>query len=86
MTRLVRISRSEVERIEAEANRQLTPEEFRAWADGPIPEAELTEKRELIRWFRKRYPTPAARLRWARRHQEQLARTIAHVRKTSGVE
>jgi hypothetical protein len=32
----------------------------------PLGEAEEEESRSLIRWFRRRYPTPAARLAYAR--------------------
>jgi hypothetical protein len=55
----------------------LSKEEFATWADGPIPEDELAENVSLIRWFLRRYPTPAARLRYARRHQEWLARSAS---------
>jgi hypothetical protein len=33
----------------------------------PLTDAELEETRSLIRWFRRRYPTPADRLAYARR-------------------
>jgi hypothetical protein len=54
-------------RIRAIAERTLTVEEVRAALAVPIGEAEADEARSLIRWFRRRYPTPAARLAYARR-------------------
>jgi hypothetical protein len=33
----------------------------------PLGEQEEEESRSLIRWFRRRYPTPAERLAYARR-------------------
>jgi hypothetical protein len=80
MTERARVSAEAIARVEELAARRLTAEELRAWADGPIPEDELAESVALIRWFLRRYPTPAARLRWARKRSEDLARTVAHVR------
>jgi hypothetical protein len=54
-------------RVGALADRQLSPEEVRAALAVPLGEAEEEESRSLIRWFRKRYPTPAERLAYARR-------------------
>lgn len=54
-------------RIRALAERQLSPEEVRAALAVPLGQAEEEESRSLIRWFRRRYPTPAARLAYARR-------------------
>jgi hypothetical protein len=67
-----------VERVRALAERALPVDEFVAWADGPISDEEMAENVALIRWFLRRYPTPAARLRYARRRQRELARTMAH--------
>jgi hypothetical protein len=47
--------------------RQLGPEEVRAALAQPLGEAEEEESRSLIRWFCRRYPTPAERLAYARR-------------------
>ena len=46
---------------------ELSAEEFRAALAAPLGEAEEEESRSLIRWFRRRYPTPADRLAYARR-------------------
>jgi hypothetical protein len=54
-------------RLRALAERQLGPDEIRAALAQPLGTAEEDESRFLIRWFRRRYPTPAARLAYARR-------------------
>jgi hypothetical protein len=56
-----------MERVLALAERQLSPEEVRAALAVPLGEDEEDESRSLIRWFRRRYPTPADRLAYARR-------------------
>ena len=56
-----------IARIQAIAERVLSAEEFRAALAVPLGEAEEEETRSLIRWFRRRYPTPADRLAYARR-------------------
>jgi hypothetical protein len=53
--------------VRALSERQLGPEEVRAALAVPLGEAEEEESRSLIRWFRRRYPTPADRLAYARR-------------------
>ena len=62
-----RPSPSAVQAITRFSNRRLTPEEFQAYVDAPVSEAEREEALRLIRWFKKRYPTPAERLAYARR-------------------
>jgi hypothetical protein len=54
-------------RLRVLAERQLSPDEVRAALAQPLGAAEEDESRSLIRWFRRRYPTPAARLAYARR-------------------
>ena len=49
------------------SSRRLTPEEFQAYVDAPVSEDEREEALRLIRWFVRRYPTPAERLAYARR-------------------
>lgn len=51
----------------------LSPEEFAARCRVPLTEDEKT----LIEWFRRRYPTPEARLRSARRLELQWRRSQA---------
>jgi hypothetical protein len=53
--------------VRALYDRVLGAEEFRAALAVPLGEAEEEEARSLIRWFRRRYPTPADRLAYARR-------------------
>ena len=55
------------------SERRLTAEEARAALAVPMGEAEENESRSLIRWFRRRYPTPAARLAYARRAYRRWA-------------
>ena len=57
------------------SSRKLTSEEFQAYVDAPVSEAERQEALRLIRWFTKRYPTPAERLAYA---QRSYARWTAH--------
>jgi hypothetical protein len=54
-------------RVVALSERRLSAEEALAALALPLGEAEEEESRSLIRWFRRRYPTPAARLAYARR-------------------
>ncbi len=56
-----------VARIRALSERRLSAPEFRAALAAPLGVAEEEESRSLIRWFRRRYPTPAERLAYARR-------------------
>jgi hypothetical protein len=63
-------------RVRALAERQLSPEEIRAALAVPIGEAEEQESRSLIRWFRRRYPTPAERLAYARRAYRRWAAAL----------
>jgi hypothetical protein len=60
-------------RVRALSERRLSPDEFRAALAVPLGEAEAEESRSLIRWFRRRYPTPAARLAYARRAYRRWA-------------
>ena len=56
-----------IARVRALSDRVLDAEEFRAALAVPLGEDEEEEARSLIRWFRRRYPTPADRLAYARR-------------------
>jgi hypothetical protein len=65
--RLATPSPAALARVRALAQRRLSPAELRAALAVPLGEAERDEARSLIRWFRRRYPTPAERLAYARR-------------------
>jgi hypothetical protein len=56
-----------LERVRAEAERRLSAEEFNAYVNAPMSDAEREEILGLIAWFCRRYPTPLARLEAARR-------------------
>lgn len=49
------------------SERVLSADEVRAALAVPLGEAEEEDARSLIRWFRRRYPTPGERLAYARR-------------------
>ncbi len=55
------------ERLAALAERRLTPDQVRAAMAVPLSDSERDESLSLIRWFRRRYPTPIERLAYARR-------------------
>lgn len=46
---------------------ELTPEEFLRRIQAPVDAAEREETLALLRWFGRAYPTPKARLDYARR-------------------
>ena len=56
-----------VARVRRLAERVLSAEEISAALALPLGPEEEEEARSLIRWFRRRYPTPADRLAYARR-------------------
>lgn len=59
------LSRSSALRREAE--RTLSPDEVREYLAAPVSDLERETVLELVEWFRRRYPTPLARLACARR-------------------
>jgi len=56
-----------VDRIRAMSERRLSAEEFDAYLAGTRSDDERRDMQEQIAWFRRRYPNPIDRLRWARR-------------------
>ena len=60
--------------------RTMTPEEARAYLDQPTTEAERQSVLDLVRWFRRRYPTPAERLAYVRRAYARWQRTAGVAR------
>jgi hypothetical protein len=55
-----------VDELRRLAERRLTAEELEAYVGAPMSERERQEIGDLIDWFMRRYPTPAARLAQAR--------------------
>ena len=58
------------------ADRTLRPDEARAYLDAPITDGERDEVLALVRWFTRRYPSPADRLGYVRRAYARWRRTI----------
>ena len=56
--------------------RSLGPDEAHAYLEAPMTEAERDELRTLVRWFQRRYPTPAERLAYVRRAYARWRRTL----------
>ena len=67
MKRVTPVSADARRRLSTLAERELTADEVRAALRTPLGDAEREESLSLIRWFRRRYPTPAERLAYARR-------------------
>ena len=61
------LSDAAVARLQAYAERRLTPDEVQAWLGVPVSDDEREDALSLIRWFRRRYPEPAQRLAYVRR-------------------
>ncbi len=68
-------SRALRERLRAQTERRLSPEEWAARAAVPITDVEREEVLSLARWFRARYPTPLERLAYVRRAYGRWAAT-----------
>lgn len=77
MTRFVPPTPEQLEAVRAYAERRLSPEEFRAWVEAPVSDAEREDAFALIDWFRRRYPQPIDRLRASRRCYTQWMRNLA---------
>ena len=60
-----------VAELRAFAERRLSAEEFDAYVNAPMEEFEREQIDALIRWFRRRYPTPKERLDYIRRAYAQ---------------
>jgi len=54
-------------RLRQLSERVLSAEEVRAYLEAPIAVGEREDILSLIRWFRRRYPSPADRLAYVRR-------------------
>lgn len=62
MSRAPSFSPEQLASLEAWENRKLTAEEFEARVNAPWTDHERESFRELVAWFRRRYPTPRERL------------------------
>ncbi len=62
-----------LERVRQLVERRLSAEEFDAYVNAPMSEAERREILESVTWFKRRYPTPGERLEAARRACKQWA-------------
>jgi hypothetical protein len=58
--------RTAVARVSQLIERRVSADELRAALDRPIGREERDEILALVRWFRRRYPTPLARLAYVR--------------------
>jgi hypothetical protein len=58
-----------------DVDRVLSREEAQAYLDAPVSEAERENVLALVRWFRRRYRSPAERLAYARRAYARWRRT-----------
>ena len=63
--------------LRALAERRLGPEELADALRVPISAAEREETLSLIRWFKRRYPTPSLRLAYARRAYARWMRGVS---------
>jgi hypothetical protein len=75
VTELPRLSQATRARLAELANRQLTVGEWRAQAAIPLTPDEIEHTLALVHWFRRRYPTAAARLAYVRRAYARWQRT-----------
>ena len=63
---------------------QLSPAEWARLAAIPISEEERAETRELIRWFKRRYPSVKERFAYVRRKYAEVTRRPIAIRAASG--
>lgn len=64
------------ERLRALAERPLAVDEWRRLIAIPLTDDERERTLELVRWFTRRYPTPAERLAYVRRAHARWTRTL----------
>jgi hypothetical protein len=67
MRRIDRPSQAALQAARRFAERTLAADAFDAYVNAPVSEDEREDALRLIRWFSKRYQTPAQRLAYARR-------------------
>ncbi len=64
-------------RLRALHEAPLPREEFLRRLAIPLSDEERAATLELVRWFRRRYPTPLARLAWARRAHKRFLGAVS---------
>lgn len=69
-------------RMRALAERTLSAAEWKSALAIPLLEAEREEALSLVRWFRRRYPTPLERLAYARRAYRRWRAAMPHEEKS----
>jgi hypothetical protein len=69
------------DRLREEVNRTIDSETARAYLDRPWAPGEREQALALIRWFKRRYPTPAERLAYVRRAYARWSRTARPTRR-----
>jgi hypothetical protein len=68
------------DQVQLFAERRLSPLEAREYLETPISDSERDEVLALVRWFRRRYPTPLERLAYVRRAYARWQRTLGIAR------
>ena len=63
------------DRLRAEVDRVVDADTARAYLEQPLSDREREDILALVRWFRRRYPTPAERLAYVRRAYARWQRT-----------
>ncbi len=66
--------------VTAEWEQDLSPDEAARWLDAPFSVAEREDVLSLVRWFRRRYPTPLERLAYVRRAYARWQSTLGLAR------
>ena len=74
----------DVEHVRALAERRLSRDEWEAYVGQPPTDEEREETSALLDWFLRRYPTPADRLRYARRAYRRWTAQLRAVAERSG--
>jgi len=62
-----------IDEVRRLAERKLSASEFDAYVEAPMSDEERQEILSLVAWFTRRYPTPCARLAYARRAYRRAA-------------
>ena len=66
--------------VSALVDRRVTAEELQEALDRPLTNDEREEILALVRWFRRRYPTPLERLAYVRQAYTRWSRAAAATR------